>query len=351
MPADEREGRFPTAAVVAWLEARGVQLAGPVRSELISGGRSNLTYQLTDAEGQRLIVRRPPFDRVLATAHDMSREWRFISAVQPTPVPVPDPIALSPTPDGSPMGVPFYVMSYVDGLIFHDAAAASVVEPPVRAASAQSLVDNMALLHQVDIDAVGLGDIAKREDHMARQLRRWKIQWDQSTSTEITAVDELHDRLVDRIPPQQRATIVHGDFRLGNMICAPTTGEIRAVLDWELATLGDPLIDFSWMLSSWAEPTSSTGLNRGSEAPSVLPGFPSRQWMIDRYATQSGLDLSDLPVYLAFSAWRGCCISAGVLARYESGAMGDDGFDFRGMREGFGVRAESALEWLDSTKG
>ena len=277
MPADEREGRFPTAAVVAWLEDRGVQLAGPVRSELISGGRSNLTYQLTDADGQRLIVRRPPFDRVLATAHDMSREWRFISAVQPTPVPVPDPIALSPTPDGSPMGVPFYVMSYVEGLIFHDAAAASVIEPPVRAASAQSLVDNMALLHQVDIDAVGLGDIAKREDHMARQLRRWKIQWDQSTSTEITAVDELHDRLVDRIPPQQRATIVHGDFRLGNMICAPTTGEILAVLDWELATLGDPLIDFSWMLSSWAEPPSSDAARPGGPRrrryfPAFRPG-------------------------------------------------------------------------------
>ncbi len=351
MPADEREGRFPTDAVVGWLADRGVSLAGPVRSELISGGRSNLTYGLTDADGRRLIVRRPPFDRVLATAHDMTREWRFISAVRPTPVPVPEPIALAASPEDGPMAVPFYVMSFVDGLIFHDAASASLVEPPVRAASAQSLVDNMALLHQVDIDAVGLGDIAKREDHMARQLRRWKIQWDQSTSTEITAVDELHDRLVDRIPAQQRATIVHGDFRLGNMICAPDTGEIRAVLDWELATLGDPLIDFSWMLSSWSEPASPSAATRGAEGPSVLPGFPTRQWMIDRYAAKSGLDLSDLPVYLAFSAWRGTCISAGVLARYESGAMGDDGFDFRGMREGFGTRAESALELLDSTKG
>jgi aminoglycoside phosphotransferase (APT) family kinase protein len=333
------------------LAAQGVHLADPVRSELISGGRSNLTYGLTGADGRQLIVRRPPFDRVLATAHDMTREWRFISAVRPTPVPVPEPIALAATPEEGPMGVPFYVMSYVEGLIFHDAASASVVEPPVRAASAQSLIDNMALLHQVDIDAVGLGDIAKREDHMARQLRRWKIQWDQSTSTEIKAVDELHDRLVDRIPPQQRATIVHGDFRLGNMICAPDTGEIRAVLDWELATLGDPLIDLSWMLSSWAEPASAPGPTRGAESPSVLSGFPSRQWMIDRYAAKTGLDLSDIPVYLAFSAWRGCCISAGVLARYESGAMGDDGFDFRGMREGFGARAESALEMLDSTRG
>ncbi|MHB1787611.1 MAG: phosphotransferase family protein, partial [Acidimicrobiales bacterium] len=316
---------FPTEAVVAWLAQHGIPLVSPVQVVLIAGGRSNLTYSLTGADAKRVVLRRPPFDGVLETAHDMSREWRFVRALRPTPVPVADALAMAEGPE--PLGVPFYVMSYVDGVVLHDAGAAAAVPEPVRAAATGSLVDTMAALHAVDIDEVGLGDIAKREDYVARQLRRWKRQWDQSTSTDITAVDTAHERLSQAVPRQQRSRIVHGDFRLGNMICGPQ-GEISAVLDWELATLGDPLADLGWLLSSWIDAAqwASQG-SAGGAPPSVLPGFPSRQWIIERYQDRTGTDLSDIGYYVAFAHWRGACISAGVLARYESGVMGQDGYD------------------------
>jgi aminoglycoside phosphotransferase (APT) family kinase protein len=331
-------------AVTEWLAEQGVLLAPPVAAKLISGGRSNLTYALTDGDARQVVLRRPPFDMVLATAHDMSREWRFISALWPTPVPVPEPLAVCEG-DG-PLGVPFYVMGYVEGLILHDAPAAEAVTTDARREATASLVDTLAALHGVDIDAVGLGGAAKREDYVGRQLRRWKRQWDQSNHTDIRAVAVGSDRLTAAVPAQERASIVHGDFRLGNMIVAPT-GQIRAVLDWELATLGDPLADFGWLVSSWPESGEWHRASLAGAPPSVLPGFPGRQWLVDRYAARTGFDLSRLDFYVAFNYWRGACISAGVLTRYETGAMGDDGFDYRDLRRSIEERAEAALTALD----
>lgn len=335
--------QFPVQVVVQWLRPHGVDLALPVTVELVSGGRSNLTYLLSDAGGRRVVLRRPPLGNVLETAHDMTREWRFISALRRTPVPVPVPLALAEGPD--PLGVPFYVMSHVEGLVLHDAGVAAELSSASRAAAAASLIDTIAALHQVDIDEVGLGDIAKREDYVGRQLRRWKRQWDQSICTDITAVDALYERLRSAVPAQQRTSIVHGDFRLGNMMCGPD-GAIRAVLDWELATLGDPLADFAWLLASWLEANDQHEQTLGLSPPSVLDGFPTRLWIIDRYSERTGADLSGLDFYLAFAHWRGACINAGVLTRYRAGAMGDDGFDPAGMHEAIAARADTALELL-----
>jgi aminoglycoside phosphotransferase (APT) family kinase protein len=344
-PGDaQTPGALPVGRVVTWLAGRGVDLAGPVRADLISGGRSNLTYTLTGADGHRVVLRRPPSGGVLATAHDMTREWRFISALRGTGVPVAEPLALA---DPEVLGVPFYVMSYVGGLVLHDAAGALHLSPAARQSAAASLIDTMIALHQLDIDAVGLGDVGRRDDYVGRQLRRWKRQWDQSSCTDITAVEAAHKRLAAAAPPQRRTGIVHGDFRLGNMICG-ADGQIRAVLDWELATLGDPLADFGWTLSWWVEPGEpGTTVIMPAAPPSVLPGFPPRQWMMARYADGMGTDLSCMDFYVAFAYWRGACISAGVLTRYESGVMGDDGYDYSALRARIASQAEAAIELLD----
>lgn len=336
-------GELPVGRVVAWLAGQGVHLAEPVSAELISGGRSNLTYALVGADRHRVVLRRPPSGGILATAHDMGREWRFISALHGTGVPVAEPLALA---GSEVLGVPFYVMSYVDGLVPHDARHAEAMSPAARQTAAASLIDTMAAMHLVGIDEVGLGDVARREDYLGRQLRRWKRQWDQSACTEITVVQEAYERLAAAVPPQRQASIVHGDFRLGNMMCGDD-GRIRAVLDWELATLGDPLADLGWLLSSWVEPGEPLATSVTPEAPpSVLPGFPSRQWLADRYQQRSGADLSGIDYYIAFAHWRGACILAGVLTRYESGVMGDDGFDSGPLRATVAGRAEAALDLL-----
>jgi len=336
---------LPVGRIVAWLETEGVDLAGPVRADLISGGRSNLTYTLTGADGHRVVLRRPPSGGILATAHDMTREWRFISALRATGVPVAEPLALA---DTELLGVPFYVMSYVDGLVLHDAAAALDLSLAARECAATSLIDTMVALHQLDVDAVGLGDAGRREDYVGRQLRRWKRQWDQSSCTDITAVEAAHQGLAAAAPPQRRTGVVHGDFRLGNMICG-ADGHVRAVLDWELATLGDPLADFGWTLSWWVEPgeQGAAGVTPTAQ-PSVLPGFPPRQWMMARYADGIGADLACIDFYVAFAYWRGACISAGVLTRYESGVMGDDGFDHSALRDRIAGQAEAAIALLDA---
>jgi aminoglycoside phosphotransferase (APT) family kinase protein len=343
-PVQEPLGAVSLEDFRAWLAKGGVILAPPLRQRLISGGRSNLTYLISAADGTQVVLRRPPLDLVLATAHDMNREWRFISALQDTPVPVPEPLARDASAEL--LGVPFYVMSYVEGIVPHDAGRAAVLDLRSRATLATQLIDVMVDLHSVNIDEVGLADIAKREDYISRQLRRWKRQWDQSACTDIRAIHEAYHRLVAAVPEQAGTGIVHGDLRLGNVIC-DGGGFIKAVLDWELATLGDPLGDLSWLLSSWTEPQEVPGeVAAPALSPSVLDGFPSRDSLAARYAQRSGASLDRLPFYIAFSHWRGACISAGVYTRYMSGAMADDGFDFTQMRSSIEARAGQALELL-----
>lgn len=291
------------------------------------------------------MLRRPPRDGILETAHDMSREWRFLTALTDSAVPVAQPLAFAEA--GEVLDVPCYAMSYVEGLVLHNAADAGVLSERARHDVASNLIDTMVALHSLDVDAVGLGDIARRGDYIGRQLRRWKRQWEQSCCADLPIVGEVHDRLASVIPAQERLTVVHGDFRLGNMI-SDLAGTIRAVLDWELATLGDPLADLGWLLSSWLQAEETGTLSASDAPPSALPGFRDRDWMARRYAERSGADISSLKFYIAFSYWRGACISSGVLTRYEAGVMGDDGFDSRSLRAVIASRAESALVLLDA---
>jgi aminoglycoside phosphotransferase (APT) family kinase protein len=333
-------------AVTRWFAANIAGTKPPLQFTLIAGGHSNLTYKVTDAAANEYVLRRPPLSHVLASAHDMGREHKIISALWPTPVPVPQTLGFCPTADVN--GAPFYVMRYVPGVVLHDAEiVARSLDVTKRRANGDSFIDVLADLHAVDVDAVGLGDLAKKEDYIARQLKRWYGQFQQSKTRELPVIDRVHDKLRGMIPPQGTASVVHGDYRLGNAITDPATGKIVAVLDWEICTLGDPLADLGYVLATWTQSTDPVAGAPG--APSTAPGYPNREEIAQRYAKRSGRDLSKIDFYVAFSQWKSACIIEGVLSRYLGGALGKANVDldsFRQRIESFANLAEETASRL-----
>ena len=298
-------------AVTRWLQAR-TEVRAPLRFELIEGGRSNLTYTVTDADGRRLILRRPPLHGVLESAHDMGREHRIITALAGSAVPVPGCVGYEP--DAEVTGAPFFVMEHVDGVVVRSAAdGAALLDHPLRRTAAEDVVDVLVAMHDVDIDAVGLGELARREGYIERQLRRWHGQIEKARTRDLPVLHEVHARLAADIPAQGPATIVHGDYRLDNLILDPVTGHVRAVLDWELTTLGDPLADVGLLLVYWSEPGDPT--IPLIDAPTVVEGFPRRSEIIERYAKGSGRDLGEVGYHVAFGYWKLACILEGVYGR------------------------------------
>jgi aminoglycoside phosphotransferase (APT) family kinase protein len=329
--------------VGSWLEANVEGAVGPFDAALIGGGRSNLTYAVTGADGRRLVVRRPPLGHVLATAHDVGREFRIIAALGPTPVPVPGALALCTDEDVN--GAPFYVMEFVDGVVLDRPEKADLLDRATRARASEKLIDTLADLHAVDVDAVGLGDLAKRDGYIERQLRRWRRQWDDSKTRELPAIDEVADRLSERVPAQREVVIAHGDYRFGNCLTDPGTGSINAVLDWELCTLGDPLADVGYLSVHWTDPGASGG--RRANDPSGADGFPAYADLLARYAGRTGRDLSGIDYYVAFQSWRLAVISEGVYARFLHGAMGDQDIgadELAAMKAGTEQLASDALD-------
>lgn len=325
--------------VSRWLVDNIAGLSPPFEFVPIEGGRSNLTYRVIDNAGFTVVLRRPPLDHVLATAHDVAREFKIISAVGKTSVPVPRALGLCL--DATVNGATFYVMSFVDGAVLDSPASAELLPVGLRQTASESIVDVLAELHQVDIDAIGLGDLAKRTGYIERQLKRWSTQWSQSKTREFPAV-ELAERLLrERIPEQIGVSIVHGDYRFGNCLTDVATGSIAAVLDWELCTLGDPLADLGHLGVVWTDPGS--GLVRHND-PTGAPGFPRYDEIVLRYATRTGRDVSNIAFYRAFAAWRLAIISEGVYARYLYGAMGDNNVDLSVLKNGTEVLATTALE-------
>jgi aminoglycoside phosphotransferase (APT) family kinase protein len=329
------------ARVGEWLDANIEGAGGPYAYELIAGGRSNLTFLVTDSSGTRMVLRRPPLGHVLATAHDMAREHRIISAVGRTGVPVPRCLGLCTDEDVN--GAPFYVMSYVDGVVLDSQERGERLPEHLRAGATDHLVDVLADLHDVDIDAIGLGDLAKREGYVERQVKRWTTQWENSKTRELPAIEEVARLLAARIPRQLGVSIAHGDFRFGNVLTDVVNGRVAAVLDWELCTLGDPLADLGYIGVYWNEPGQPP---RRANDPSGLPGFPGYRHIVDRYAARTGRDVSGVGYYVAFSSFRLAVISEGVYARYMHGAMGNQDFDASAMKAGTDALAESALAAL-----
>ena len=293
-----------------------------VSIELIAAGMSNLTYVVTPDGGSdddAVILRRPPTGAVLATAHDMVREHKVISALGDTAVPVPRTLHLCT--DTEVLGAPFYVMERVRGIhVVKDFPPGYADSPEERRAVAERLVDVLADLHSVDYDAVGLAEFGRPEGFAARQVRRWTKQWDATRDRDRPGLDALAARLAETVPTTQRSSIVHGDYRLDNCLLDPENpGRIKAVLDWEMSTLGDPLTDIGMMFVYWPE----AGEERASSMSPVttLPGFLTRREVAERYAARTGSDLSVLNWYVGFASFKFAAIVAGIVARSAAGAM------------------------------
>jgi aminoglycoside phosphotransferase (APT) family kinase protein len=305
----------------AWFESEIELAEPPLEFSLITGGHSNLTYEVTDAAGHRYVLRRPPTGAVIATAHDMAREFRIISAIARTKVPVPPALGLCE--DESVNGAPFYVMAYVDGVVLDDGGqAAELFDETQRRRIGDSVIEVLAELHAVNPDDVGLGDLGRRDAYLARQLKRWRTQWEKTKTRELSAMEEAYQALESRMPEQVGAGVVHGDYRLGNMLIN-ADGEIAAVLDWELCTLGDPMADLGYIMNSWAEPGEEGPTIRGATmSATTAGGFPSRAEFLARYAELTGRDVGSIDYYRAFQYWRLAAIVEGVLSRYQKGVMG-----------------------------
>ncbi|MFE9609210.1 phosphotransferase family protein [Streptomyces sp. NPDC006012] len=293
---------------------------GPLTGRLIEGGRSNLTYAVTDGTGT-WVVRRPPLGHVLATAHDMTREHRVIDALHPTRVPVPRALLLCTDPEV--LGAPFYVMEFVEGTPYRTAGQLAPLGPERTRGTVLSLVDTLVDLHTVEPAAVGLADFGRPEGFLDRQLRRWGKQLDASRTRDLAGIDELHAALGRSLPASPAATVVHGDYRLDNVLIG-ADDRITAVLDWEMSTLGDPLTDlgllvmYSLPLGMPDSPVSTTAEAAGHPAPAEL---------IERYAARSGRDVSAVSWYTAFAWFKLAVILEGIHCRYTLGRTVGPGFD------------------------
>lgn len=307
------------------LDAEAPGLArGPLRGELIEGGRSNLTYLVGDGTNQ-WVLRRPPLGHVLATAHDMSREYRVMTALAPTDVPVPATYLLCD--DEGVTGAPFYVMEFVPGTVYRAPEQTETLSIAERRDLSSRMMDVLADLHAIDPAAVGLGDFGRPDGFLERQVRRWSKQLESSYSRELEGITELRDSLAARVPDTRRATVVHGDYRLDNVVVGD--GDISAVLDWEMATLGDPLTDLGLLVVYWE---GFNGIERNPIAKGIGPeyGFPPARELLERYTRRSGTDLSELDWYIAFGYFKIAVILEGIHYRFTHNQTVGEGFDHVG---------------------
>jgi aminoglycoside phosphotransferase (APT) family kinase protein len=335
------------ARLARWLAERGVSDGRVPGIELIAGGRSNLTYRL-DLGGSRLVLRRPPLGHVLPTAHDMTREFRVLTALNGTEIPVPAPVAQCSDPEV--IGAPFYVMEHVTGAVLRTKQDGGQLTPDVGRQLSERLAGMLAAIHAVDIDAVGLTGFGRPEGYLARQLARWQRQWELSATREMPGYDRLVERLAAGLPGNGDHSLVHGDFRIDNMLL--TLGArpaIAAVVDWEMSTLGDPLADLGLTLIYWSDPDDGewTTLEANVAAEvTALPGFFSRAEVARRYGELTGRDLSGIGYYMAFGCFKLAVVLEGIHARFLQRKTVGEGFE----REGPAVPVliERAHRMLDS---
>jgi aminoglycoside phosphotransferase (APT) family kinase protein len=312
-----------------WMAGAGLDELGELRTvQLIAGGRSNLTYRL-DFDGGQVVLRRPPLGHVLPTAHDMNREYRVLSALSGTAVPVPQPLANCQ--DADIIGAPFYLMRFVDGLVLRSMQDGEILSPEQAAELSELLASMMATIHGVDYAAVGLADFGRPEGYLSRQLARWQRQWELSNTREMPGYAELVSRLTAGLPQSAEGTLVHGDFRLDNTLVQLTTpARIAAVVDWEMSTLGDPLADLGLTLSYWADGDEAfPDINVGATV-TALPGFYTRKQFAARYAELAGRDVSEIGYYIAFGYFKLAVVLEGIHARYLLHQTVGEGFEREG---------------------
>lgn len=310
-------------AVRAWLDARDVGLDGttPLTADLFPGGRSNVTYRLTDGHGRSVVLRRPPLGNVMPTAHDMAREHRVLAGLATVGFPVPRPLALCEDP--AVTGSPFLVMEFVEGRIIATADEAAGLSDAERDRTSASLIGTLARLHRVDVAQAGLSGLGRPEGYLPRQLARWITQWDLTKTRDLPAMDELRERIaasLATLPAELPWALVHGDYRLDNVILAPGDATVRAVLDWEMSTLGDPLADLALTLLYWTQP--GDGLRHQVPVATHLTdaaGFWDRARIVDAYAAESGLPMDHLDACTALACFKLAVITESIHARTLSG--------------------------------
>lgn len=294
---------------------------GRISAELLPGGRSNLTYRLTDGQAT-WVLRRPPLGGLTPSAHDMHREYRVVSALVDSGVPVARPIAFA---DADVLGVPFSVLEYVDGTVIRTQEQLHTLPSADIERCAYRLLDVLAQLHAIDPAAVGLNGFGRPEGYLTRQLSRWNDQWHRVRTRVLEDMDTLHARLVATCPAESGSAIVHGDFRIDNAILAPQDpASVRAIVDWEMATLGDPLADLGLHLV-YRDPAFAPVL--AGTAASTSTRLPAPADLAHRYASVTGRDLSALPFYLALGYFKIAVIAEGIHSRFRQGLTIGAGFD------------------------
>ncbi|GAA3534536.1 acyl-CoA dehydrogenase [Aeromicrobium flavum] len=299
-----------TEPIARWIASLGIGAEGLVEFERVGAGQSNLTFLVTDAVGHRWIMRRPPLGKLLASAHDVEREHRIMSGLQGTGVPVPTIHGFTKDPDIT--DAPIMLMDFVDGRVLDSIEAVEAVPEETRRAIGLSLASTLGSVHEVDLVAAGLDDLASHAPYAERQLRRWHRQWEQSRTRDLPIVDDLAARLTAHVPEQREVSLVHGDFHLLNVITDADAGRVTAVLDWELSTLGDPLADLGGLLAYW--PQADDEIVTGFRGP-TMPGFPSRDELVAQYAATTGRDVSAIGFWYVLGLWKIAIIAEGVLRR------------------------------------
>lgn len=312
------------ARLEAWLRREHPDLLGEgtLSARVIAGGRSNLTYRV-DGGVRPLVVRRPPLGHVQTTAHDMAREHRVLSALAGSRVPVPRTVALVDDPSAG-TGTVFSVMDLVDGIVLADPAQNAAFTPEQLRAVSLELATLLAELHAIDPSQVALADLGRADGFLDRQLRRWRTQLDGSRSRPAQSLDHLQERLAERVPTTQRSSIVHGDYRLDNALVGGPGPHVTAILDWEMATLGDSAVDLGMLGLYWT-------IRRLSDAvPSAVDpaaGYPEFEELVDAYSARLGTSVPELGWYRAFAAYKLAVILEGIHVRFLAGETVGDGFE------------------------
>ncbi|MBM0169814.1 phosphotransferase family protein [Altererythrobacter sp. C41] len=300
-------------ALTAWMAVNVEGFQGPLTLSKFKGGQSNPTYRV-DTPGASYVLRRQPFGKLLPSAHAVDREYRAMAALHPTGFPVPRPYGLCEDPEV--IGAKFFVMSLADGRSLWNGALPNNT-PGERREIYHAMIDTMADLHLKDPDAIGLSDFGKPTDYCARQIARWTKQYRLSETETIPEMDRLIEWLPETIPPQHESSVVHGDYRLDNMIFAPGENRVIAVLDWELSTLGDPIADFAYLMLNWYNPTDGRAGLLGLDLEAL--GIPTVDEAVERYVARTGYPVPPMDWYFAYNLFRLAGIMQGIKKRVIDG--------------------------------
>ena len=340
---------FDIPCVEGWIKENIGYLVPPFEWFPLDGGHSNLTYRLKDIHGRQVVIRRPPVGELLPGAHDMRREWKLISSLSRAGFKVPR--ALGYCDNTNISDASFYIMSLIEGYTLHNSKQViERVSEGKRVVLAHSLIDTLANLHAIIPDEVELGDLGKKDNYLGRQLKTWYRSWvssAQSAQYDDTRAHELQQYFLNHMPKQNFVRVVHGDYGLHNCLIG-SDARILGVIDWEIATLGDPLADLGYILKSW--PETKEDISANPDGVFSAGGFPCRSEMAKRYSDHTGFNISEIDIYIGFNWWKSAAILHGVYARYLEGKKNSKGVDLENLRRRIGSALDAAEQTINEYK-